>query len=647
MNPNLPSIPFGLWPSPFSARWAAQKTRLDDVQWSVDGLNLVWLESRPGGAVLVAQGGIDAARDLTFEHSPGGGIGYGGGAFGIGRLSDQDETCPIRSGLVFADRNGCLYRLDLQNERLHPLTSTPGAAAAPIPSPDGRWVVFVASDGRSDRLGLVSTQGRDWPIQLARGADFYMQPTWHPSGDWLAWVEWDHPSMPWESTRLQIARLETDSSSIHPPHLTEARTTAGGPQTPTWQPCFSPDGRWLSYIEESDEWPSLVLLDLQNGRRRVLVKGHGFELAQPAWIQGMRSYGWSPSSQSIYYLRYQGPDASLWVVNLADGQSHQIDTQPYTWITQLSVSPTRDSLAFIASCPHLPDRIVEWDATRPENARMRVVARSGVEFDIPGSLAVPQDLCWQAADGTPVHALYYPPTLLGQSRSGLPPAIVQVHGGPTLVTPSSYNREAIYFTSRGYAFVELNYRGSTGYGRRYRQSLYGGWGKIDVEDAAGCAQALCQNQLADPSRLALCGGSAGGYTVLNTLISHPGLYRAAICKYGVTNLFLIDQTTHKFEKFYNTSLIGPLPEALDRYQSWSPALNASRIQDPICIFQGDTDPVVSPAQAEAIVTALKASGVPYRYKQFSGEGHGFRKTETIIDYLQETEQFLQQHVLFR
>ncbi len=609
MNTKPVSLPYGLWPSPISAARIARRLRLEDARWTPDGQTLVWLEGRSGSGTLVARNGCDAPRDLTEEHSPHGGVGYGGGAFALGNDALQKD-CPI---LVFAERDGRLYRLGLQYDRPSAITPAFGSVASPALSPDGRWAAFVYSDGHTDLLGLVPIDGSEWPAQLARGADFYMQPAWHPTGEWLAWVEWNHPNMPWDATRIQLAQVASGEDGGLP-HLSSVQTVGGGDQIPASQPLFSPDGRWLSFIEESGEWPALVLLDLQTKERRVLLSADGFELSQPAWVQGGHSYGWSQSSKNLFYLRYQGTTASLWSINLENGQSKPIDLAPYTWIDQLSVSPTQDELAFLASAPTLPERLLRWNASLAEPERLQIAARSGAETIDPDSLSTPREISWLSEDGTRVFALYYPPHLPGYTGDGLPPAILNIHGGPTSLASTRFSGESAYFTSRGYAWVEVNYRGSSGYGKTYRNALRQHWGEVDVEDAAGCARALADQNLADPQRLVIRGGSAGGYTVLNALIHYPGVFKAGVCLYGVSNLFTLDMDTHKFEERYNASMVGELPEAAGRYRAWSPVFHADKIRDALYIFQGDQDKVVPPSQSEEIAAALKDSGVPLKYK---------------------------------
>jgi dipeptidyl aminopeptidase/acylaminoacyl peptidase len=285
--------------------------------------------------------------------------------------------------------------------------------------------------------------------------------------------------------------------------------------------------------------------------------------------------------------------------------------------------------------------VVTW-----EDGRFRIHRFASAERIPPEALSFPQPIQWRAPDGTAVHGLYYPPASPEVRGVGLPPALISIHGGPTSQRVMSYNADAQFFATRGFAYLEVNYRGSTGYGRSYRDALKGKWGLLDVEDAVGGARALAEQGLADPQRQVIIGGSAGGYTVLNALIRHPGFFRAGVCLFGVTNLFTLAAETHKFEAHYLDSLVGPLPEAAERYREWSPIFHADRIRDPVAIFQGEEDRVVPPSQAEAIVEALRRRGVPHFYRLYPGEGHGWRRAETIARFYREVLEFLRQHVLF-
>lgn len=616
--------PYGLWPSPVSPTLISLRLRLEDVQWDSDGRTLVWLEGRSGQGVLVCSGPTEAMCDLTEKHNVRGGVGYGGGAYTV-----------HHGTIIFAEKDGRLYLRQLGYDRPRPITPAFGHAASPVVAPNGQWVVYVHSYERKDSLGLVDGRGGRWPVRLRSGADFYMQPAWHPSGDRLAWIEWDHPNMPWDGTRLCIGRFDPQTLA-----LSEVTQMAGGADTPVFQPEFSPDGKWLAFITGYGEWDSLVVLDLQTGERRNLVSGSS--LLQPAWVQGVRTIGWSPTSQSIYYLQNDSGFGSLWRVALEGGAGERIDLGPYTWLEQLAISPFEERLALVASAAVVPTRIITWSLAEG----MRVVRRSESESIDPADLSVPQPMTWTGSDGAAVYGLYSAPASQRYTGTGLPPAIIDIHGGPTGQAVAAYSAETAFFTSRGYGVLRVNYRGSSGYGRSYLLALREHWGDLDVEDACSGAQALVSQALADPGRLVISGGSAGGFTVLNALCRYPGRFKAGLCSYGVSNLFTLATDTHKFEERYLDSMVGRLPEASARYHAWSPIFHADRIRDPLAVFQGSEDVVVPPDQSETIVAALKTGGVPHIYRLYAGEGHGFRKSETLLAHFADIERFLQQYVIF-
>lgn len=618
--------PYGLWSSPITAGTLGNRVRLQDVHWSRNGKTLVWVEGRGKTGVLVASSLSDAPRVLSEGFNVRGGIGYGGGEF----TTTQNDV-------VFTDQAGGLYRTPFKSGLAQSLIPSFGACASPSVSPDERWVLFVFSDGKRDLLGLTASEPGSWPFQLAQGADFYLQPAWHPSSEWISWVEWDHPNMPWHGSRVMMAHL----SGGTPPRVEELHPMAGDENTPASQPLFSPDGRWLSMLVGNGEWDDLVLMDMASGKKRTLVRGEGFHLCKPPWVQGEHTYGWSGTSKKIIYTRYAEGTASLWIVDLENDVSLPLEIPPYNWIDQLSVNPVNDHLAFIGSGPVTPQRLVHWG---PRG--MQVVARSENEGIPTENLSVPQPISWKATDGTTVYGIYYPPANPGYIAKGLPPAVVSIHGGPSSGKPANYSPEACFYTSRGYAYLEVNYRGSSGYGYRYLNLLNRHWGEFDSEDAAGAAEALAAKRLADPHRLAIKGGSAGGYTVLNTLIRFPHVYKAGICEYGVSNLFTIAMETHKFEAHYTDRLVGVLPREAKRYHELSPVFHAEKIQDAMLIFQGDEDTAVPVAQSNELVAALQRNHVPVQYKVYQGEGHGFRKPETLEDYYKTVERFLRETLVF-
>ncbi len=609
--------PFGLWASPITPAMMGAKLRLPDAQFNRSGNTLVWLESLSGKTSLMAQTGLDAPREISNGLKVGAGVGYGGGDFTVA----EDFA-------VFVSK-GRLYKVGLSGGLPQAISPAFGEAASPVVSPDGSRVLFVHSYEKADSLAVVEIDGQHWPIKVAQGSDFYMQPVWHPDGQRIAWVEWNHPQMPWDGTRLMTGRLNGD-------HLVEVKQIAGDENTPIFQPEFSADGRFLAYLANDSEWDSFYLINLETDEKKTFIKGES--LLPPAWGQGMRVYGWH-KDEIILIKNHQGW-YTLSKLNTTSGESAEISVAPYTALEQISVS-SQGAISFIGSSPKIPERLIKL-----ENKTLTILRRSDGESISADFLPEPQAIKWPAPDGTVVHGLYYPPTNPQFESDGLPPVLVNFHGGPTSARGSHFNGYAAYFASRGYGYLEVNYRGSTGFGRSYMLKLRGLWGKVDTEDAVGAAGALVAQGLADPQRLVVIGGSAGGYTVLNVLAHHAGVFKAGVNLYGVANLFDFIIGTHKFEERYNDSLVGVLPKDAEKFKAWSPVFHVDKIKDPIAVFQGADDKVVPPAHSEQIVAALRANKVKHVYKLYEGEGHGFRKTETIIDYFETLEHFLQMHVLF-
>jgi len=272
--------------------------------------------------------------------------------------------------------------------------------------------------------------------------------------------------------------------------------------------------------------------------------------------------------------------------------------------------------------------------------------RSTSEDLPPSTYTQPEAITWQGMDGEKVYGLFYDPKSSQYKGIGSPPLIALIHGGPTSQRGASFYPDVQFFTTRGYAVLQVNYRGSTGYGRAYRDKLRNSWGIYDVEDTVSGVRHLVAQGHADNDRLIIMGGSAGGFTVLKALEDYPGVFRAGVCMYGVANQFTLVADTHKFEERYSDSLLGPLPEAAEIYRERSPIFFADKIQDPIIVFQGEDDKVVPRAQSDAIIASLQHNGIPHEYHLYAGEGHGFRKAETIEHFYNTVERFLKGYVIF-
>lgn len=622
-------LPYGLWPSPLSPKGQAQAKRITDLAWDTLNETLVWREERSGvGVLVVGIPGGDAPRDLTSERSVRARVGYGGGDF------------TAAGGYAYFISEGCLYRQPLAAGGAAPITPPFGQAASPTVSPDGRWVLYIHSDGAADCLAVVDAEGHSWPQRIAVGDDFYMQPAWHPDGTQIAWISWCHPQMPWDGTRLSLGQLAFPKGTL--PVLEAQEILAGGTEVSIFQPSFSPDGRYLAYVSDSSGWYNLYLYDLAARTHRPLTEDEA-EWGLAAWAQGLRTYAWAPDGRALYACRQKEAASSLWRIDVETGERQEIPLgAEYAWVEQPAVS-TGGKVAVIASGPRIPKRILMLD---PAAGKAQIMARTSGETIPLEMLSTPRSIRWLAEDGQEVHGLYYPPTSVQYEGTGKPPLLVLVHGGPTSQSTMTYSAAAQFFATRGYAVLDVNYRGSTGYGRTYRNLLRGQWGIYDADDAVGGARTLCAQGLADPDRMVIMGGSAGGYTVLQALIRYPHTFKAGICSYGMTNLFTLAAETHKFEARYLDSLIGPLPEAAPLYRERSPIFHAEHIVDAVAVFQGEEDQVVPRNQADTLVEALRRHNVPHIYRVYPGEGHGWRKAETIEAFYEEILRFLRDNVLF-
>jgi dipeptidyl aminopeptidase/acylaminoacyl peptidase len=625
--------PYGTWRSPLEPHLLASDVSFQDVQWDSDGRTLVWLESRSGTGVLVCRKeGAAGHRDLTRKISARATVGYGGGEFAVSQ------------GTVYFVNEKDIYSQQVESTQCRLIANVGVTVAAPSPSPDGRWLLFIASTPKKDSIRLIDSDGRMEPPVLVHESDFCMQPAWHPDGRRVAWVTWTHPNMPWQESSVCLAKLDLSSSSpcaIEKVDLNSELGFSGG----SFQPCFSPDGKYLSFVSDHQGWFNLQVVEL--ARMQIVASAEEpAEHAPPAWIQGMRSQAWAANSRQIYFLRSRKGNTHL---ALFDLEKQIVSAVPglegYSTARQLSFSPVDSRAALIVSSHNTPPRIVTMDCngTVPKTGS-KIERRSSSELTRAEFHTEPEHLSWGSGTTTSF-GLYYRPSNPGFSWEGPPPVIIKIHGGPTSEYTAGYDSDTLFFTTRGYAVLALNYRGSSGFGRAYRDSLKENWGLSDVADVRSAADFLVAERRADAERLVVMGGSAGGFTVLNSLIRYPGFFLAGICRYGVSDLFALARETHKLEAHYHLFLVGDPEEHADRYRDRSPALHADRIQDPVALFQGTDDKVVPRTHSDAIANSLKSRTVPHVYRVFEGEGHGWRKAETVAEYYQLVDDFLRSFVV--
>lgn len=626
---------YGLWDSPVSAGSLAAGKRLGEVQWGGrNGRDLFWLEGRSAQGVVVslAEGDV-APRDITGEHHVRAQVGYGGGDF----IASRHEV-------FFVDQSsGRIFKTTPGTGNPRPLTPPHGKASLGALSPDGAWLVYVHHDEQEiDRLAIVDTAGKGWPAILAAGHDFYMQPVWSPDGRHLAWVSWDHPQMPWDGARLLMAPVVERERGL--PELGEVQFIAGGKDVAVFQPEFDASGEKLYFISDKTGWGQLWSYELSS-EKKTQITTEKAEFGIPAWIQGMRTYALSPDGNFATCVRSRKGFHELCRIDLESQELEEVEgLDRYGDISQITSSDRADAVAFIASGPHTSPRVVLRDF---EHAETRVIARSLGETLDARDLARPEALSWKTGDGETAHGLFYPPASRHFESTGRPPLIVFIHGGPTSQATAGWSSQAQYFATRGYAALYVNYRGSTGYGRDYMLRLRGDWGICDVEDAVSGMEFLAESDRIDRDKTVILGGSAGGFTVLQSLVTRPEAFTAGVCLYGVSNQFTLASDTHKFEAHYLDSLLGTLPEAADLYRERSPVFHAEKIRRPLAIFQGEEDQVVPRDQSDSIAATLERTGVPHVYQVYEGEGHGWRKRETIDHFYRAVESFLKEHVIFR
>ena len=533
-----------------------------------------------------------------------------------------------RDGIALVERPGAAVRMVAEGIE--------GGAGGLAVSRDGSRLVFVA-DTRAVTVAPV-TGGR--PHVVSEDADFALDPCWSPDGETTAWHEWDVPSMPWDASRIVLARAVAHGGR-------ERAVVAGGQGVSVQEPRFSPDGAALAFLSDATGWCNLWVAPAPSGpgagrepsfesaTARPLVE-EDREHGGPAWGPGARSFAWSPDSRSIAFCRNEAGFGRLCVVDVATGDVRELSRGIHT-----SLSWAGRHIVCSRSGARTPMSIVAVD---PASGTVRVLAPGPdpALATLTGALPEPEVVSWEVDDAAVVHGrLWRPPAA---SATTLPPLLVWAHGGPTDQRRVSFDVRLVFFLSRGWAVLHPDPRGSTGWGRAWAQALQGGWGEVDVDDVAAGARAAVARGWADPSRLVAMGGSAGGMTALLLLARSPDLWAAAVALYPVADLEGLASATHRFEAHYPVGLLGRLPEHAERYRSRSPLSVAGGFTAPVLLLHGSADVVVPASQSRQLAGVLRDRGVLVEHHEYEGEGHGWRAAATVEDELGRIDSFLARHV---
>ncbi|HYP40942.1 MAG TPA: S9 family peptidase [Chloroflexia bacterium] len=604
--------PDGSWKSPITSDLIVAGT-VSLGQIELDGEDVYWSESRP------SEGG----RNVVVRRSPDGQISdvtpppfnartrvheYGGGAYFVS--------------------NGTLYFSNYADQRLY--RQEPGGQPEAItPEADMRYADGVLDHRRGriicvreDHTGAgeavntlvgVSLEGGDTGTVLLSGNDFYSTPRISPDGTRLVWLTWNHPNMPWDGTELWVGEFADDGS------LLNHKLVTGGQEEAIFQPEWSPDGT-LYFVAEYTGWWNIYRL--RDGQIEIVCEMEA-EFGVPQWQFGATTYGFE-SAQTIISRYVEGGITKLGWLDTLTGALEPIET-PYSYIWHPKVK--KGQVIFIGGSPIQPASVVRLDVAA---GQIEVLQKSSTLAIDPAYLSVPEAIEFPTENGQMAHAFYYAPTNPGYTPTGgeLPPLLVISHGGPTSSTHTVLAPNTQFWTSRGFGVLDVNYGGSTGYGRAYRQRLNGQWGVVDLNDCVNGALYIVKQGRADKARLAIRGGSAGGYTTLCAL-TFSNVFSAGASYYGIADLSIFVHDTHKFESRYLERLVGPYPEKEELYRERSAINHIERLSAPVIFFQGLEDKVVPPNQAEMMVAALREKGVPVAYLPFEGEQHGFRRAENI------------------
>ena len=609
--------PFGSWASPIKAELIAEgNVRVEQIQ--IDKKQVYWVENRPseeGRNVIVTQDSKDKVFDVipssynarTRVHE------YGGGSFAV-----KDKIVCFSN---FKDQN--LY-IKIPGEDIKPLTKGRDSRYADL-SIDIKFkrVICVREKHNNSEkepentIVSVSLESSDEIKTLIGGNDFYSSPRLSPDGRKIAYLTWNHPGMPWNGTELWVAGIDPDGS------IGTREKIAGSDKESIFEPEWSPDNI-LYFVSDRNNWWNLYRFKARQIEPLFPMEA---DFGLPQWIFGFSTYDFYSGDKVICSYTEKGK----WYLGMLDLKTKDLDLIKSEYDTISYIKVIGEKLVMIAASQCRSPVLVSLNLNTGKSGILRNSTEDSVS---PEYISAPESVAF-SSKGEEAYGFYYPPKnkLFKGPEGEKPPLIVIVHGGPTFSTSTALDLKKQFWTSRGFAVFDVNYGGSSGYGRRYRDSLKGAWGVKDVDDCINGVRFLIRKGKIDEKRLIIRGGSAGGYTVLCAL-TFRNFFRAGASYYGVSDLVKLTEETHKFESHYLDTLIGKYPEQIELYKERSPINFADKLRAPVIFFQGAEDKVVLPEQAESFVSVLEKKGIPVSYILFEKEQHGFRKAQNIMRSLE-------------
>ena len=566
------------------------------------------------------------AETVTAEPRPMGGVGYGGGVYAV-----------RENLLVYAGSDGRLHAVDLRSGSQRAITPSYEGVAAPAFSPCGRFVAFLSEqDGRCNVL-LADLSGNSFPVKMTNDPWYAFNPVFSPDGAAMAWQEWNQLDMPWDEARLHVARLAAPTGSCGKvadllpativATMAKSRVSYAAPQ-------WSPDGSHLAFVCDASGWRSLYVGGPAGENAAIVDAGEG-EIGLADWLPARYGYRWNATGSAIFAVRSRRSRDSLLRITMPEREVTELPTR-FSDLQGLQLRG--NALVYAGSDPWTAPSIV----TRGEDGEEIARATNAVGLTDPASLSSPEVLSWRTKGGAVSWGILYP--AVAAPDAGPRPLLVHMHGGPTSQVPLTWLPQAQYFATRGWHYLVVNHRGGTGYGRAYQNLLRGRWGVVDLEDARTGAEHILASRSADPKRIAITGGSAGGYATLWALTQQPDFWAAGVALFPLAHIYDAVVGAHRFERHYEENLIGPLPEAGPIWKERSPIVHVDKMRAPVLLFHGTDDKAVPHQQSVDFAEAVRRRGGTAELVSYEGEGHGFAKEANRRDVIVRMERFLEKYV---